>query len=101
MHRICDASWGMLMKTGTIPPLRVSASLRRQAESVLLEGESLSAFMLDSLTRGVEARKAQAAFIERGLASAARTRSSGAYVPLGNVLRKLRQRLGRARSRAR
>ena len=89
------------MKTGTIPPLRVSASLRRQAESVLQEGESLSAFMLDSLTRGVEARKAQAAFIERGLASAARTRNSGAYVPLGSVLRKLRQRLGRARSRAR
>lgn len=89
------------MKTDTVPPLRVSARLRRQAESVLREGETLSAFMLESLTRGIESRRAQADFIARGLASAARARKSGAYVPLGDVIRKLRRRLGRARSRAR
>ena len=89
------------MKSGTIPPLRVSAKLRREAEAVLGEGESLSAFMLDSLTRGIESRKAQAAFIARGLASGARARKSGVYVPLGKVIRELHRRLGRARSRAR
>lgn len=89
------------MKTDTVPPLRVSRRLRREAESVLREGETLSAFMLESLTRGVESRKARADFVTRGLASAARARKSGAYVPLGTVLRKLKQRLGRARRRAR
>ncbi|MGH8672962.1 MAG: YlcI/YnfO family protein [Burkholderiales bacterium] len=89
------------MKTDTVPPLRVSATLRRLAESVLQEGETLSAFMLESLTRGIESRKAQAAFIERGLASAARARKSGAYILLGDVIRKLHRRLGRARLRVR
>ena len=37
------------MKTSTIPPLRVSAKLRREAESVLEEGETLSSFMLEAL----------------------------------------------------
>jgi len=54
------------MKTDTVPPLRVSTRLRREAESVLREGETLSAFMLASLTRGIESRKAETAFIERG-----------------------------------
>jgi hypothetical protein len=89
------------MKTDTVPSLRVSARLRRQAESVLREGETLSAFMLESLTRGIESRKAQADFIARGLASAARARKSGTYVPLGQVIGKLRTRLARARSRVR
>lgn len=89
------------IKTETIPPLRVSSRLRKEAEAVLREGESLSAFMLDSLERGIEARKSQADFIARGLASAARARKSGAYVPLGKVIRKLHRRLERARIRAR
>lgn len=89
------------MKTDTIPPLRVSGRLRREAEAVLQEGESLSAFVLESLTRGIESRKAQAAFIRRGLASAARARKSGGYVPLAEVIRKLHRRFGRARLRVR
>ncbi len=89
------------MKTGTIPPLRVPLSLREEVESVLREGETLSAFMLDSLNRGVETRKSEKAFIARGLASAARARETGAYVPAGTVIRELRRRLGRARTRTR
>jgi len=89
------------VKTDTMPPLRVSARLRREAEAVLRDGETLSAFMLDSLERSIEARKSQADFIARGLASAARARKSGAYVPLGEVIRKLHRRLDRARTRAR
>ena len=89
------------MKTDTIPPLRVSARLRREAESVLQEGESLSAFVLESLTRGIESRRARAAFIARGLASAARAKKRGGYVPLDDVIRKLDRRLAAARRRAR
>lgn len=89
------------MKNDTIPPLRVPAKLRREAESVLQEGESLSAFMLESFTRGIESRRAHAAFVARGLASGARARRRGTYVPLGDVLRKLQRRLAGARRRAR
>lgn len=89
------------MRSRTIPPLRVSARLRRQAESVLREGETLSGFMLDALTKSVEARKAQDAFLSRGLASAARAKSSGRYVPAERVLRKLRARLAAAQRRTR
>lgn len=88
------------MKSSTIPSLRVSAKLRRQAESVLREGETLSAFMLEALTRGVESRRAQEAFLARGLASAARAKSSGRYVPASRVMGKLRRRLAAARRRA-
>ena len=88
------------MKSSTIPTLRVSSKLRRAAESVLREGETLSGFVLEALTRGVEARRAQAAFLARGLASAARARSSGRYVPAQRVIGKLRRRLAAARRRA-
>ena len=87
------------MKSSTIPALRVSSKMRRAAESVLREGETLSGFMLESLTRGVEARRTQEAFLARGLASAARARSSGRYVPARRVIGKLRRRLAAARRR--
>lgn len=89
------------MKSSTIPPLRVSATLRKQAESVLREGETLSGFVLDALTRSVETRRAQEAFLARGLASAARASASGRYVPASRVLGKLRRRLAAARRGAR
>ncbi len=88
------------MKSSSIPALRVSTRLRRTAESVLREGETLSAFVLESLTRGVEARRAQEAFLTRGLASAARARSSGRYIPAQRTIGKLRRRLAAARRRA-
>lgn len=37
------------MKTKTLPPLRVTPKLRREAESVLAKGETLSAFIFDSV----------------------------------------------------
>ena len=46
------------MKTTTIPSLRVSPNLRKQAEFVLEEGETLSGFVLDAVTRSAgDARK--------------------------------------------
>jgi predicted transcriptional regulator len=99
MHRNCDAIDGEAVKSSTIPPLRVSAKLRKQAESVLREGETLSGFVLEALTRSVEARRAQEAFLARGLASAAQAKASGRYVPAGRVIGKLRRRLAAARRR--
>jgi predicted transcriptional regulator len=85
------------MKSRTLPPLRVTPALRREAESVLEDGETLSAFILDSVARSVEARRARQAFVARGIASAARARNSGRYVSADAVLRKLSRRLTAAR----
>lgn len=89
------------MKTTTLPPLRVTPALRREAESVLGEGETLSAFILDSVARNVEARRAQQAFIARGFASAEKARQTGRYVSADAVMRKLSRRLAAARSKTR
>jgi len=101
MHRNCDAKIESDMKSRTIPPLRVSPKLRREAESVLREGETLSGFVLEALTRSVESRKVQEAFIARGLASAARSQASGRYVSATRLLGTLRRRLAAARRRTR
>lgn len=89
------------MKTRTLPPLRVTPLLRREAEAVLAEGETLSAFILDSVARNVEARRAQQMFVARGLAGAARARKSGRYLSVEAVMRKLSRRLAAARVKTR
>lgn len=89
------------MKTTTLPPLRVTPKLRASAEAVLTEGETLSAFVLDAVTRSIEQRRAQQAFITRGLASRAIAKRSGRYVSADTVIRKLRNRLKKAQRAAR
>ena len=88
------------MKTRTLPPLRVTRELRASAEAVLDEGETLSSFVLDAVTRSIEQRRSQQAFIARGLASRAKARRSGRYVPAAAVMRKLRGRLAKAKRTA-
>jgi hypothetical protein len=92
--------WRKLMKTTSIPPLRVSAELRKEAESVLEPGETLSSFALEALTRSIEYRKSRREFIERGLVSAAQARSSGKYISADAVLDKLARKLAKAKQRA-
>jgi len=87
------------MKTTTIPPLRVSPALRKQAEAVLAPGETLSGFVLEALNRNIEYRKARRAFIARGLASAARAKKTGNYVPAERVIGKLARKLATAKRR--
>ena len=84
------------MKTTTIPPLRVSPELRREAESVLQHGETLSGFMLESLQGSIARRRDQQAFLERGLKSAAKARRTGRYVSADDVLHGLSARLNKA-----
>lgn len=88
------------MKTRTIPPLRVSPALREEAESVLEDGETLSGFVLDAVTRSIELRKARHEFMERGMASAANARTTGKYISAERVLGKLERRLAKAKKRA-
>lgn len=88
------------MKSTTIPPLRVSPELRRKAEALLQEGETLSSFVLDAMTRSIELREAQQAFVARGLANSARARQTGQYVPADKLVAKLERRLAVARKRS-
>ncbi|MHB1528967.1 MAG: YlcI/YnfO family protein [Acidiferrobacteraceae bacterium] len=87
------------MKTTTIPPLRVSPALRKQAEAVLEQGETLSGFVLESLNRNIEYRKARQEFLARGLASAAIAKKSGKYVPADRVIGKLARKLAKVKQR--
>ena len=88
------------MKTSTIPPLRVSPALRKQAEAVLEQGETLSGFVLEALNRNIEYRKARREFITRGLASAARAKKAGKYVSADRVIEKLARKLVKVKQRS-
>lgn len=88
------------MKTTTLPPLRVTPELRDQAESVLREGESLSAFILDAVNRSITHRRLQDEFIRRGLASAAEARATGEYHSAASVLATMKRKLATAKAKA-
>jgi predicted transcriptional regulator len=77
------------MKTATMPALRVEPELRQAAEEMLRPGESLSAFVEDSLRRNVEFRRTQQEFIARGLASRDEAKKSGVYFSAEEVLAEL------------
>lgn len=85
------------MKTASIPSLRVEPALRRAAEDVLRDGESLSGFVESALRQQIQQRQQQADFIARGLASRDQARASGVYVSSSAVLKKLEARLAKAR----
>lgn len=88
------------MKTATIPSLRVDPELRHAAEDVLQGGETLSSFVEQSLRLNNEHRRAQQAFIARGLASRDDAKQSGEYFAAEDVLRDLDDLLAQARVRA-
>ncbi len=88
------------MKTATMPPLRVQPELRQAAEEMLRPGETLSAFVEESLRRNVERRRAQQEFIARGLASRDAAKESGEYVSAKKVLSKLSAKLKKAQQAA-
>ncbi|MDO9011179.1 MAG: YlcI/YnfO family protein [Gallionella sp.] len=88
------------MKTATMPALRVEPELRQAAEDILLPGETLSAFVEDSLRRNVAFRRTQQEFIARGLASRDAAKESGEYVSAQEVLGKLSAKLEKARNKS-
>lgn len=56
------------MKTARFPSVRVDPALRLEIESLLKEGETLSAFVADSVRDEVRKRQLQDEFVKRGLA---------------------------------
>jgi predicted transcriptional regulator len=88
------------MKSAAIPAVRVPPELRHAAEALLVDGETLSGFVEDAVRRNVDYRRAQAAFIARGLASRDAAQASGRYVKAATVLGKLERRMKNARKKA-
>jgi predicted transcriptional regulator len=85
-------------KSATLPSLRVEPELRAAAESVLEEGETLSAFVENSVRKQVEMRRTQTEFIARGLKAAEESRRTGIYYTTEDVLSMMRRKLEKARA---
>lgn len=88
------------MKTTTFPPLRVSPALRKEAEAMLEEGETLSSMVLGAVTRDIELRKLEREFIARGIASSRKAKQNGRYVTAEKALSKLRGHLKTAQRKS-
>lgn len=78
------------MKSATIPPLRVTPSLRSDAESVLQDGETLSSFVEESLRKQIARRKFQQEFIARGMTARDDAKATGRYVSTAQIMDRLR-----------
>lgn len=89
------------MKTASMPSLRVDPELRQDVESVLLEGETLSSFMEQSLRLCIQSRRVQKEFIARGLVSRDEARSTGEYFTAEDVLSEMGEMLSQASVKAR
>ncbi|MCK4507299.1 MAG: prevent-host-death protein [Desulfuromonadales bacterium] len=89
------------MKTSSMPSLRVDPELRHDAESVLLEGETLSSFMEQALRSSIQSRRVQKEFIARGLTSRDEAKRTDKYFAAEDVLSEMEDMLSQAEARVR
>ncbi|SMG09811.1 YlcI/YnfO family protein [Paraburkholderia susongensis] len=87
------------MKTSAFPSVRVEPELREAAENVLLEGETLSGFVEQSIRENIERRVSQRDFIARGIASRDEARRTGQYVSSAEMLSRLQGHLDALKKR--
>ncbi|MDP2242013.1 MAG: YlcI/YnfO family protein [Burkholderiales bacterium] len=85
-----------MTKTSTIPPLRVSESVRAAAEDALMEGETLSGFVLEAIQFNIQRRTMQQEFVARGLAARDEACRTGKYISADEVLSGLDKTLARS-----
>ncbi len=78
-----------MIKTSTFPSLRVSEKVRDAAEAALIEGETLSGFLLESVQFNIQRRAMQKEFIARGLAARDEARLTGKYISAEEMLTSL------------
>lgn len=90
----------IVTKTSTIPPLRVSEGVRAAAEAALMEGETLSGFVLEAIQFNIQRRTMRQEFVARGLAARDEVRRTGRYVSADEVLAGLDKTLVRTRKAA-
>ena len=87
------------MKTSTLPSLRVDPALRKAAEDVLQEGETLSGCVEHSVRAQIRLRQQREEFIARGLASRDKARETGVYYTAEESLAALDELLEKRRSK--
>jgi hypothetical protein len=87
------------MKTAILPPVRLDPKQKARIEAVLEQGETLSSFMLEAALTKAEVRRAQAAFVERGLTAERHAERTGDWVSEKAAFRRLESILKRARRR--
>ncbi len=87
------------MKTSTFPSLRVDPALRKAAEDVLQEGETLSSFVEHSVRAQIRLRQQREEFIARGLASRDKASVTGIYYEAAEVLEELGGMLAQAKEK--
>jgi hypothetical protein len=92
-HLLYDA----VMKTATIPPIRVAPEFRTEVEGVLVPGESLSMFVENAIRETVARRKNQAEFVGRGIAAIEETQRTGTGISAEAVVAMLEAKLAAAR----
>jgi hypothetical protein len=90
----------VIMKTATLPSIRVAPEFRATVESVLNETETLSEFVENAVRETVFRRRNQAEFLARGIQSLDAAKQADNYVDADDVLEKLHVRLAAAKERA-
>ena len=85
-----------MAKTSTFPPLRVNEEVREAAEAALVEGETLSGFLLESIQFNIQRRAMHQEFISRGLAARDEARQSGKYISAAEMLAGLDKTLAKS-----
>lgn len=81
------------MKTATLPAVRVAPELREQLRGVLREGESVSSFIEEVVSRAIEYRRAQRQFHERGEKAWREYERTGSARPAEDVFDELERRV--------
>jgi hypothetical protein len=89
-----------MTKTSTFPSLRVNEEVRSAAEAALVDGETLSGFVLESIQFNIQRRAMQQEFVVRGLTARDEARRTGKYVSAEKVLAGLDKTLARTRKAA-
>lgn len=84
-------------KISTVPLLRINDEVRAAAEASLMEGETLSAFMLEAIQFNIQRRSLRQEFVARGLAARDEARRPGKYVSADEMLERLDRTLAGSR----
>ncbi len=86
------------MKTATLPSLRVEPEVREKLESILTEGETVSAFIEMSVRESIRRRQLRAEFLKRGMDALARFENDGVSASTEEVLGRLEAKLEAAKA---
>ena len=85
-----------MVKTATIPPVRIDPSFRQAMELSLVDGESLASLVEKAVRSEVNRRQVQSEFVRRGLTAIDRTVAAGNGVSADAVIAKLQSKLAAA-----